>query len=58
MRLDSMDLGARRMDLIGLKFQLTDEIATSYAKAYALQNSKRQATAAPRWAATWWTSTR
>ncbi len=38
--LDSMDLGARRMDLIGLKFQLTDEIATSYAKAYALQNNK------------------
>ena len=38
--LDSMDLGARRMDLIGLKFQLTDEIATSYAKAYALQNSR------------------
>ena len=38
--LDTMDLGARRMDLIGLKFQLTDEIAMSYAKAYALQNSK------------------
>jgi hexosaminidase len=38
--LESMDLGARRMDLIGLKFQLTDEIATSYAKAYSLQNSK------------------
>ncbi len=38
--LDSMDLGARRMDLIGLKFQLTDEIATSYAKAYALQNNR------------------
>lgn len=38
--LDSMELGARRMDLIGLKFQLTDEIATGYARAYALQSSK------------------
>ncbi|MGI4758140.1 MAG: hypothetical protein ACRYGF_14995, partial [Janthinobacterium lividum] len=38
--LDSMELGARRMDLIGLKFQLTDEIATSYARAYALQGSR------------------
>ncbi|MGI4853158.1 MAG: glycoside hydrolase family 20 zincin-like fold domain-containing protein [Janthinobacterium lividum] len=38
--LESMELGARRMDLIGLKFQLTDEIAAGYAKAYALQNSK------------------
>ncbi len=38
--LDSMELGARRMDLIGLKFQLTDEIAASYAHAYALQASK------------------
>ncbi len=38
--LDSMELGARRMDLIGLKFQLTDEIATSYARAYALQGKK------------------
>ena len=38
--LDSMELGARRMDLIGLKFQLTDEIATTYAKAYALQGNR------------------
>ena len=38
--LDAMELGARRMDLIGLKFQLTDEIASSYARAYALQGSK------------------
>ncbi|HTD96262.1 MAG TPA: glycoside hydrolase family 20 zincin-like fold domain-containing protein [Edaphobacter sp.] len=38
--LDALDLGARRMDLIGLKFQVTDEIATSYAAAYALQTSK------------------
>ena len=38
--LESMELGARRMDLIGLKFQWTDEIAASYARAYALQNNK------------------
>ncbi len=30
------------MDLIGLKFQLTDEIATSYANAYALQASNKK----------------
>jgi hexosaminidase len=35
--LDAIDLGARRMDLIGLKFQVTDEIATVYASAYTLQ---------------------
>jgi hexosaminidase len=35
--IDAIDLGARRMDLIGLKFQVTDEIATIYASAYALQ---------------------
>ena len=35
-----MELGARRMDMIGLKFQLTDEIATAYAAAYALQSKK------------------
>lgn len=40
--LDVLELGARRMDLIGLKFQLTDEIANSYANAYALQNSKKK----------------
>ncbi|SEC60198.1 glycoside hydrolase family 20 zincin-like fold domain-containing protein [Terriglobus roseus] len=38
--LDAMDLGARRMDLIGLKFQLTDDIAIEYDAAYRLQNSK------------------
>ena len=38
--LDVLELGARRMDLIGLKFQLTDEIATSYAHAFALQTTK------------------
>src|SRR5207302_102699 len=30
---DAMELGARRMDFIGLKFQLADEMATAYAKA-------------------------
>ena len=38
--LDVMELGARRMDLIGLKFQIADEVAADYARAYALQNSK------------------
>ncbi len=40
--LDALDLGARRVDLIGLKFQITDEIAASYAHAYALQTSKNK----------------
>ncbi|WP_213807336.1 family 20 glycosylhydrolase [Granulicella sp. dw_53] len=39
---DAMELGARRMDLIGLKFQLTDEMATSYAHAFSLQSSKKK----------------
>jgi hexosaminidase len=32
---DAMELGARRMDFIGLKFQLADEMAASYARALA-----------------------
>jgi hexosaminidase len=40
--LDALDLGARRMDLIGLKFQISDEIAASYAHAYAFQGSKNK----------------
>jgi hexosaminidase len=40
--LDALDLGARRIDLIGLKFQVSDEIATSYAAAYALQTSRKK----------------
>ncbi len=40
--LDALDLGARRMDLIGLKFQATDEMAASYAHAYTLQTSKNK----------------
>jgi hexosaminidase len=37
--IDALELGARRMDLIGLKFQLADEIAAGYQRAYALQGS-------------------
>ncbi len=33
--LRAMELGARRMDFIGLKFQLSDEMTAAYAKAYA-----------------------
>ena len=40
--LDVLELGARRMDLIGLKFQISDEIANSYAHAFALQISKNK----------------
>ena len=40
--LDALDLGARRMDLIGFKFQVTDEMASLYARAYALQGSKNK----------------
>ncbi|HWG16867.1 MAG TPA: glycoside hydrolase family 20 zincin-like fold domain-containing protein [Acidobacteriaceae bacterium] len=32
---DAMELGARRMDFIGLKFQLADEMAGDYARAQA-----------------------
>jgi hypothetical protein len=32
---DAMELGARRMDFIGLKFQLADEMAAGYARALA-----------------------
>ncbi|WP_419803850.1 glycoside hydrolase family 20 zincin-like fold domain-containing protein [Terriglobus sp.] len=38
--LDVMELAARRIDMIGQKFQISDEIATRYASAYALQASK------------------
>ena len=35
-----MELGARRIDFIGLKFQLSDEMREAYAKAYAMQTDK------------------
>jgi hypothetical protein len=31
--IDALELGARRFDLIGLKFELTDEIITAYSRA-------------------------
>jgi hypothetical protein len=41
--LRAMELGARRIDFIGLKFQLSDEMREAYAKAYAMQDdSKRE----------------
>ncbi|MEO6805769.1 MAG: beta-N-acetylhexosaminidase [Edaphobacter sp.] len=38
--IDALELGARRMDFIGLKFQLSEEIADGYQRAYAMQNTK------------------
>jgi len=38
--IDALELGARRMDFIGLKFQLAEEIAEGYQRAYAMQNTK------------------
>jgi hypothetical protein len=35
-----MDLGARRLDLIGMKFELTQEIADAYAQALARPHDK------------------
>ena len=37
--IDALELGARRMDLIGMKFQLAEEMAAAYARAYAMQTS-------------------
>lgn len=41
----AMDLGARRLDLIGMKFQLAQEIADSYTKAVQMQHDKTQRSA-------------
>ena len=38
--LQAMDLGARRIDLIGLKFELAQEIVDTYAQAVAQQHDK------------------
>lgn len=38
--IDALELGARRMDFIGLKFQLSEEIAEGYQRAFAMQNTK------------------
>lgn len=40
--LTAMDLGARRLDLIGLKFQLAEEIAADYATALTQQHDATQ----------------
>jgi hypothetical protein len=40
--LAAMDLGARRLDLIGMKFELAQEIVSIYAKAVAQQHDKTQ----------------
>jgi hypothetical protein len=43
--LTAMDLGARRLDFIGLKFQLAQEIPVAYAQAVAQQHDKTQSSA-------------
>jgi len=43
---DAMELGARRMDFIGLKFQLADEMAAAYARALAASTSTDKKTRA------------
>ena len=43
--LTAMDLGARRLDLIGLKYQLAQEIPAAYAQAVAQQHDKTQSSA-------------
>jgi hexosaminidase len=37
--IDALELGARRLDFIGLKFQLSDEIAQGYQRALIAQSS-------------------
>jgi hexosaminidase len=43
--LQAMELGARRIDFIGLKFQLSDEMRNLYAQAYAAQSDRAHFTA-------------
>jgi len=40
--LRAMELGARRIDFIGLKFQLSDEMRDLYAQAYNLQHDRKK----------------
>jgi hypothetical protein len=42
--LDAMELGARRIDFIGMKAQLADEMEVAYAKAYAQKDDKNRET--------------
>ena len=44
--IDAMEMGARRMDFIGLKFQLSDEMAAGYARALADSTSSDKKTRA------------
>jgi hexosaminidase len=44
--IDALELGARRLDFIGLKFQLADEIAQGYARARADSTSPDKKTRA------------
>jgi hypothetical protein len=44
--LKAMELGARRIDFIGLKFQLSDEIRAAYAKAYPIRDDEKHSTEA------------
>jgi hypothetical protein len=39
--LAAMELGARRVDFIGMKFQLSDEMRDAYAKAYAMRSDEK-----------------
>ncbi len=43
--LRAMELGARRIDFIGLKFQLSDEMRDTYAQAYAMKDDRTKDTA-------------
>ena len=43
--LSAMDLGARRLDFIGLKFELAQQIPVAYSLAVAQQHDKTQASA-------------
>lgn len=40
--LDAMDLGARRLDLIGMKWELTQQIVNDYRRAVTMQYDKTQ----------------
>jgi hypothetical protein len=44
--LKAMELGARRLDFIGMKFQLSDEMRSAYARAYTLGNDENHSTEA------------
>jgi hypothetical protein len=46
--LDAMELGARRVDFIGMKFQFADEISAMYARAAAADTSREGRTNAGR----------